>query len=97
MAVSQFVLVKSLIVMRLDKLDDVVARLAGLDNHLPLFVGASGASRHLFQHVKGPLVTAEVREIDHGVGIEDAHNAHRVKVQSFGDHLRAHQNVGAML
>lgn len=67
--------------MGLHKLDDVVLGVAGLDDDLSLLVGAAGTARHLLQHVKGPLMAAEVREVDHRVGIEDAHDAHGVKVQ----------------
>ena len=41
-------------------------------------------------------MTAEIREIDHRVGIEDAYNAHGVKVQPLGYHLGAHQDIGAV-
>ena len=76
LAVSEFVLVKSLIIVGLHKLDDIVLGVAGLDDDLTLFVSTTRPSRYLFEHVEGALVTAEIREINHRVGIEDTHDAH---------------------
>ena len=97
LSVSEFVLVKALVIVGLDKLDDIVVGVTGLDDDLTLLVRPAGTSRHLFKHVEGPLVATEVREIDHCVGIEDAHNAHGIKIQPFGHHLGTHQDIGAVL
>ena len=53
----------------------------------------SGASGNLRHQLEGALVGAEVGIVQHGVGIEYAHNADVVEVQTLGHHLRAYQDV----
>ena len=97
MPVGQFMLVEPLVVVGLHILDNVVVRVTGLDDDLTLLVGSAGTARYLFQHVKGALMAAEVWKVDHRVGIEDAHDAHGVKVKALGHHLGAYQDIGAAL
>ena len=93
-AFGEFVLIKALVVVVHDEANDGMLRIGGLDEHLALLVRASGASGHLLHHVEGAFARAEVGETDHGVGIENAHDAHRIEVKSLGHHLRAHEDVG---
>ena len=68
-----------------------------LDDDLALLVLAPGTPGNLFHHVESALVAAKVGEMNHGVGIENAHNAHSVEVQPLGYHLSAHKDAGAVL
>ena len=91
---GQLVLVEALVVVALDKADDRVAGVAGLENHLALLVRTASTAGNLLEHIEGTLVRTEVRKADHRVGIQHAHDAHAVEVQTFGYHLRAHQDIG---
>ena len=97
LAVSKFMLIESLVVMGLHKLDDIMFGVTGLNDHLALFVSPSCAARHLLKHIKSAFVTAKIRKIDHRISIENAHNAHCVKIQALGHHLCTHKDISAVL
>ncbi len=64
-----------------------------LDKDLTLRPLAPRTARHLLQHLKSPLVTAEIGLIEHTIGIEHRHQRHIVEMQALADHLRADQDV----
>ena len=65
---------------------DLVAKwqvgLLGLQDDKASLSLAPGTSAHLRHHHKGVLIGAEVRIVEHRVGIEDAHDADLVEVQA---------------
>lgn len=75
--------------------DDRQLRASRLQNHQSALPFASCPATHLRHHHEGVLVCTEVRIVQHGVGIENAHDTHLVKIQPFGNHLRADEQIGA--
>ena len=71
----------------------VVIGVDGLDEHLPGQVSAARAARHLGQQLKRSLGGAEIRHPQSDVGGHHAHQRDVRNVVTFGDHLRADQNV----
>ena len=65
-----------------------------LQNHQSSLALSASPSTHLRHHHKGMFVGPEVRIIEHRVGIENTHNAHLVKIQSLGNHLRTDKQIG---
>src|SRR3712207_5758207 len=51
-------------------------------------------SAHLTHHHEGLLVGPEVGIIEHGVGVEYAHDTYFVEIQPLTDHLRADEQIG---
>ena len=94
LAFAQLIVEKLLIVVAFHKFHDRVGGASGLHQHGALLVSASCASCHLLHHVESALAGTEVGETDQCVGIQNAHDAHTVEVESLGHHLRAHENVG---
>src|SRR5574344_831812 len=62
-----------------------------LQYHLSSFPLAPSPSADLRHHHESMLVRAEIRIIQHAVGIEDAHHTHFIKIQSFTDHLSSNE------
>ena len=54
-----------------------------------------GTTAHLRHHHERMLVSTEVGLIEHAVGIDDAHDRHFLEVESFRNHLRADEQIGA--
>lgn len=81
-----------------DLLDDGRVGLAGLQDDQALLIALpAGPAAHLREHGKSLLVGTEVGNVEHGVGIEDAHDADMVEVEALGHHLRADEHVGLAL
>ena len=74
--------------------DDRKRRILGLQNHESPLALSSGSSAHLRHHHEGMLVGSEVWIVQHRVGIQNTHNPHFVKVETFGYHLRTYQKIG---
>ena len=77
--------------------DDGQLRLSCLQDDQTALLFAACTSADLCHHHKGMLVGSEVRLVEHGVGIEDAHYADAVEVETLAHHLRADEDVGAPL
>ena len=73
--------------------DRVVIRRTGLDVHPPPLRTPPGPTRHLGHQLKRPLRRSEIGQMKSGVRVDHAHNRDIGKVESFGDHLRAEQDV----
>ena len=77
--------------MRRCKLDGGRVRLECLHDGAPRLRAAPTAPGDLTHQLKGPLCCSEVRQVECGIRIDHAHQANAWKVQSLGNHLRAHQ------
>ena len=86
--------VERLVVVSHHLSDDGQLRVAGLKNHLSASTLASCASCHLRHHHESMLVGTEVRIVEHGVGIENAHHRHVAEVETLAHHLCAYEQVG---
>ena len=71
-----------------------MVREVALENDLSRDVSAAGAAGDLREKLEGPLRGAEVRETQADVGVDHAHERDSREVVSFGDHLRADEDVG---
>ena len=64
-----------------------------LDEDPPALCTPPCSSRHLRDKLKRPLARAKIREMQAGVGVHDTDDRDIGEVESFGDHLRAEQDV----
>ena len=64
-----------------------------LENNQSSAAFAPSSSCHLRHHREGMFIGAEVRLVEHRVGIEDAHHFHVVEVESLAHHLRTDKNL----
>src|SRR5712691_6551707 len=64
-----------------------------LNEHFTFDIATTGASSHLGQELKGPFAGAEIRLVQSKVCINYPDQRDVWKMQAFGDHLRAHQDV----
>ena len=67
----------------------------GLQYDESALVAPSGSATHLREHLKRLLVGTEVGIVEHGVGVEYAHNGNPREVEPLGYHLRADEYVGS--
>ena len=65
------------------------------DGPLPVF--PPGPSCHLYHQLKGPFVGSEIGIVHQSVGIQNTHYADVVKIETFGYHLGADQNLCFLL
>ena len=77
--------------------DDVSVGRTGLEDDMARAIVASGTSSHLAERLECALIATEVGEVEHGVGIKNAHNRNVVEVEAFSDHLGTDEDVGAMV
>ena len=92
----QLAVIKSGIIVAGGSLDNVMLRLEGLKDHLPAQAAAPGPPGHLGEHLEGALGGAQVGQAEAHIGQHHAHQGHQRQIQALGDHLRAHQHVGAL-
>ena len=64
-----------------------------LHEHLALHISAPRPAGHLREQLKRPLSRAEIRLVQREVRIDDSDQRDIRKMQSLGDHLRAHQDI----
>ena len=57
------------------------------------FIFTPGSSCYLCHQLESTFVRTEIRIIEHGVRVQDAHYTYVVKVQTFRYHLRTDQYV----
>ena len=75
------------------KLDGRMKGSKGLHKNLAFHVPATGPTGNLRQQLKGAFPGAKIRLVQGHIGINDAHQRHVGKMQSFRDHLGAEQDV----
>ncbi len=92
-AISQLNFCKITEVLLLGIADGIVLGVKGLDDNFALAFGASAASGNLRDELKTTFSRAEVGDIQRDIGVDYAHQGDEWKVQSFGDHLGAEENV----
>ena len=66
----------------------------GLQEHTTALLSSARASCHLCQHLISALVGSEIGLVEHGIGREYADDADMLEVESFRNHLCAHEDVG---
>src|SRR5258705_8051388 len=67
--------------------------LKGLYHFFASFIFSAGAPANLCHQLKTALVPAEVRIVQHEVGIQNSNGAYVIKVQSLRYHLRTHEYI----
>ena len=67
----------------------------GLQYHKSALVAPARSAAHLREHLKRLLVGTEVGIVEHGVGIQNAHDRDAREVEPLGYHLRADEYVGS--
>ena len=78
--------------MREDRLHGRVRGPVGLHDDLARAPSPAGATGHLLQEVVGPLGSAKVGQLEHGVRVDHAHERDLGEVEPLGYHLRAHEH-----
>lgn len=73
--------------------DSIVLGRVGLNQHPPRQITAAGPSRHLGEEGEGPFGGTEVGKIESEIGIDDADEGDAGEIVSFGNHLRADEDV----
>ena len=68
-------------------------RIGGLQNHLPLPTSPARPTAHLLHHHVGIFESPEIRQIEHGITLQDADHRDMGKVQTLAHHLGAYQNI----
>ena len=89
------VVVEAGIVVVDDLTDEWQAGLARLQYNEAATTTTAGTSADLRHHHEGVLVGAEVGQVDHPVGVEDADDADAVEIEALANHLCADKQVGA--
>src|SRR5206468_11606766 len=64
-----------------------------LDKHLAFDIAPSGTAGDLRDQLESALAGAKIRNVQAQVRVDDSDERDIGKVQSFGDHLRADENV----
>ena len=75
------------------KLDAWRMRCESLDNDFAFKFAASGASSDLGDKLEGAFSRAEIWDVQTEVGVENSNQSDVGKMQSFGDHLCADQDI----
>src|SRR5947209_6973680 len=68
-------------------------RSVSLHKHFARRFAASSASGHLGEKLKSALACAEIRQMQGQIGVDNSDERYVRKVQTFGNHLRADQDV----
>ncbi len=79
--------------MLLGKLDRVMVRMIGLQHDFARSFTTPGSTGYLRQQLKRTLGSAEIGEAQRIVRADHAHHRHSMHVMTFGDHLRADQQI----
>ena len=92
-AMLHFILGEHRIVVPRGGLDRRVLGGECLHDNPPSTVPPTGSPRDLGDQLKCPLGRSEIGEMQSGVGIDHAHQQHIRKIEPFGDHLGAEQDI----
>ena len=93
LALLRFMLIECLVVIINDLADNGLFGLACLQHHQAAALPPPGPPGHLREHLERAFGSAEVRPCQRLVGIDDAYHPHAVKIEPFGNHLRADEYV----
>ena len=97
LTLGQLVEVELLVIVPHHLMDDRQIGRLGLEDNQPLLVLPTGTTGHLSHELIGAFVATEVGIVQHGIGIENAHHADILEVQTLGNHLCTYQYVGLAL
>ena len=64
-----------------------------LHDYFALHVATAGPARDLGKQLKGPLAGAKIRLVQAEVGVNNPDQCHVRKMETLGDHLRAHEDI----
>jgi hypothetical protein len=84
---------EAFVIVRDQRASERMRREVRLHDHLAREVRATRATRHLEQERGEPLRRAEIAAVERVVGAEHADEREPGEIVSFGEHLRAHENV----
>lgn len=93
MSVFYDVVVEISVVAAGAKFDDWVVGLKGLNDDIGILVTAVGAADDLGEELESAFFGGEIWEGKAGVGLDDAKGGEPRKVEAFGDHLSADNDV----
>ena len=93
LTVGQFGPHKAFEIVAERKADGRLVRQEGLDNYLAAFFGSARPPRDLRNELKRPFVSAKIGQRKGRIGADHPHQCYVGKVQAFGQHLRAGQDV----
>src|SRR5256885_6543044 len=68
-------------------------RCVGLDENLTGRFAAASPARHLREQLKCAFAGAKIRQMEREIGIDNPDQRHVWKMQTFGNHLRADEDV----
>jgi hypothetical protein len=71
-----------------------VIQVVTLNEHTSFAIRAAGPAADLLHELESPFVGPKIRKGQQGVRTENGHKCYRSEIQSFYDHLRAHENIG---
>ena len=89
--------IERFVVMMPRKVQDFVGGIKSLNPHFPFRTFASGSSCHLLQHLVCPLIGTEIGLIEERISIQHRYQTDVIKMEPFGDHLRADQYIALMV
>ena len=89
-----FIAVKRLVILGGGGLNHTVFRRIGLNHRPTRLIPPAAAPHRLGQQRKSPLPRPKIAAVQRKVCIQHAGQRDVFKIQSFGDHLRAQQNLG---
>src|SRR5216683_1294959 len=75
------------------KLNRWAKRRVGLYENFAGCFSATGASSHLSEQLKSAFTSAEIRQMQCEIGVDDSNQCDIRKMQTFRDHLRADEDV----
>src|SRR5437667_12820144 len=75
------------------KLNRRTKRRVGLHENFARRFAATGAFGDLREKLEGPFPCAKIGEMQREIGVDDSDEGHVWEMQTFGDHLCAHQDV----
>ena len=94
LTLNKEVVVESVAIVGNHLLDHRQLRTAGLKDDQTTVATAPSTPTHLAHHHESMLVSAEIRIVEHRVGVEDAHHTHPAEVEALRHHLRTNEHIG---
>ena len=89
--------IKPLVIISRDLVDYRHINIPCLQHDHPLPSATPGTSGYLCHQLEGAFVGAEIRKVEHSIGIHDTYNIDIIKIKPLGYHLRADEHISASL
>jgi hypothetical protein len=89
----EFLSRESIVIVVPGELDGGTVRSVGLNQHFTDAFPASGTPGYLSEKLEGAFRGAKIRYVQTEIGVEDSDERDVRKIQTFGDHLRADEDI----